>query len=186
MMSLIAKEICNIDNFHELCTIFLYEHYYNELAENMQVAFCILKYEMDILRQSNYEEIVHVLREKSFFDDTEKKMLLGTNKIGVIMNILKNKGLHYFKIFLFCLKKLASCSEIVKDIEHEIANLNYHLFLKIFQFSAEELTVVNIYAICVPLHDFQQYFIHLYSRSSFIITDVFHLDAPKYFMLILL
>ena len=108
MISLISKEICNIDNFHELCTIFLYEHYYNELAENMQVAFCILKYEMDILRQSNHEEILHALREKSFFDDTEKKMLLGTNKIEVIMNILKNKSLHYFKTFLFCLKKLTS------------------------------------------------------------------------------
>ena len=181
MISLITKEICNIDNFHELCTIFLYEHYYNELAENMQVAFCILKYEMDILRQSNHEEIVHALREKSFFDDTEKKMLLGTNKIEVIMNILKNKSLHYFKTFLFCLKKLVSCSEIVKDIEREIANLNYNLFLKISQFSAEELTIVNTYANCVPLHDFQQYFIHLYSRPSFKIIDVFHLDAPKIF-----
>ena len=128
-MSLVAKEICNIDKFQKLCTIFLSEYYYNELAENMQVAVCILKYEMDILIQNNHEEILHALREKSFFDDTEKKMLLGTNKIEVIMNILKSKSLHYYKTFLFCLKK-TSCSEIVKKIEHEIANLNYHLFLK--------------------------------------------------------
>ena len=181
MVSLIAKEICDINKFQKLCTIFLSEYYFNELAEDMQVAFCILTYEMDILKQNNHEEILHALIEKAFFDDTEKKMLVETNKIEVIMNILKNKSLYYFKIFLFCLKKLASCSEIVKNIEHEIANLNYHLFLKMSQFSAEDLMVVNTYADNVPLHDFQEYFIQLYSSSPFTTIDVFKLDAPKIF-----
>ena len=180
MMSSIAKEIYNIDKFQNLCKVFLSEHYYNVLAENMQVTFCILTYEMDILK-CNHEEIVHALREKAFFDDTEEKMLLGRNKIEIIMSILKNKSLHYFKIFLFCLKKLPNCSELVVKIEHKIANLNYHLFLKISQFSTKELTLVNTYADSVPLHDFQQYFIHLYRSSSFTVIDVFKLHVPKIF-----
>ena len=61
-----------------------------------------------ILKQSNHEEILQALREKQFFDDTEQKKL-GTNKIKIIMNILKNKCLHYFKTFLFSLKKLPNC-----------------------------------------------------------------------------
>ena len=178
-MSLVAKEIYDIDKFQKLCKIFLHEYYYNELAENMQVAFCVIKCEMDILKQSNHEEILQALREKAFFGDTEQKMLLGTNKIDIIMNILKNKCLHYFKTFLFCLKKLPNCSELVDKIENQIANLNYNLFLKISQSSTEELMIVKTYVNSIPLHDFQQYFIHLYNISSFTITD--KLDAPKIF-----
>ena len=100
----------------------------------VHVHACMMTYEMDILKQSNHEEILQALREKGFFDDCEQKMLLGTNKIDVIVNILKNKCLHYFKTFLFCLKKLPNCSELVDKIEHQIANLNYHLFLKISVF----------------------------------------------------
>ena len=184
MMSLLAKEICNIDKFQRMCKIFLYEHYYNELVEHMQITFCILKCEMHLLEQTNYEEIFHSLRDKMFFDDTEEKILLEANNIEMIMKLLMKKSLHYFQTFLFCLKRLPNCKILVNKIEGEIANLNYHLFLKLSQSPTEQLLVVNTYADKMrnnpgPLHDLQQYFIQSFSRSSFTITGI--LDAPKIF-----
>ena len=122
-MSLLAKEIYNIDNFQKLCKVFLYEYYYSDLTDNMQVAFCILINTKDILKQDNHEVILCASGEKGFFEEIKEQMLLGTNKIEIILNILKNKHSHYFKIFLFCLKKLPSCSELVDKIEHKIAKL---------------------------------------------------------------
>ena len=181
MISLVANKICDIDKFQKLCKIFLFEHYYNELAENMQITFCILKCEMDISEQNNYLEILHSLRGKAFFDDTEEKILLGASKIEIIMKLLKNKTLSCFRTFLFCLKKLSNCNAVHK-IEGEIANLNYNLFLKLSQSSTDQLLVA--YADRMrnnpgPLHDLQQYFIQSFSRSSFTITGI--LDAPKIF-----
>ena len=158
--------------FQKLCKIFQYKHYYNKLAENMQIVYCMLKHEMDI-KQNNYRDILHTLREREFLDDTDEGMLLGVNKIDIVMTVLKKKSLHCFRIFLLCLKEVPSCSTFVQKVENEIAGLNYHLSLKISQSSGVE-EMRN-----TPLHDFQQYFIQSYTRSSFTITGV--LDAPKIF-----
>ena len=171
--------IDDIDKFQKLCKIFLYEHNYYELAENMQLVYCILKCEKDILEQQNYQEILFSLREIIFFDDTEEKMLLESNKIEAIMNILKNKCLYCFKTFLFCLKKSPSCSTLVHKIEGIIAELNYHLFLAVSQSSTEMVNTCADNMRNTPLHDIQQYFIQLYTKPSFTITGV--LDAPKIF-----
>ena len=185
MISLVAKEICDIDKFQKLCKILQCEHYYNELAESIQITFCILKCELDILAQSNYQEIFHSLKDKAFFDDHEEEMLLlGGSKIEIIIKLLKNKSLHYFQTFLFCLKSLPNCNVLVHKIEYEIANLNYHLFLKLSQSSTEQSSLINTYVDRMrnnpgPLHDFQQYFIQSYTRPSFIVTSV--LDVPKIF-----
>ena len=117
MISVAAKEICDADKFQELCKILLREHYYNELAEKMQVVYCVLKCEKNILEQQNYHEILSTLKQNKFYDVSEEKMLLETNKIEVIMNILKSKRLHYFSIFLFSLKTLLSCNTLVHKIE---------------------------------------------------------------------
>ena len=173
MISILAKEICDMKKFRKLCKVFQYEHYYNELAENMQIVYCILKHERDILKLNNYQAILHILREREFLDDTDEGMLLGENKIEIVMTVLKKKSLHCFRIFLLCLKEVPSCSTFVQKVENEIAGLNYHLFLKISQSStAEEMRNT-------PLHDFQQYLIQSYTRSSFTITGV--LDAPIIF-----
>ena len=177
---ILAEKIDDIDKFKKLCKIFLYEPYYYELAENMQLAYCILKCEKDILELQNYQEILHSLREVVFFDDTDKeKVLLGTNKMEIIMNILKNKHLHCFKTFLLSLKRSPSCSTLVHKIEGTIAELNNHLFLAISQSSTEEANTCVVSMRNTPLHDFQQYFMQLYTSSSFTITGV--LDVPKIF-----
>ena len=172
MISILAKEICDMTKFQKLCKVFQYEYYYNELAENMQIVYCILKHEMDILKQNNYRDILHILREREFLDDTDEKMLLGVKETEIIMTVLKKKSLHCFRILLLCLKEVPSCSAFVGKVKKEIADLNCHL-LKISQSSAAE-EIRN-----TPLHDFQQYFIQSYTRSSFTITGV--LDAPKIF-----
>ena len=76
-MSLLTKEIYNIDNFQKLCKVFLYEYYYSDLADNMQVAFCILINTKAILKQDNHEVILCALRENGFFEEIEEQMLLG-------------------------------------------------------------------------------------------------------------
>ena len=75
--------------FQKLCKIFQYKHYYNKLAENMQIVYCILKHEMDILKLNNFRDILHILRESEFLDDTDEGMLLGVNKIEIVMTVLK-------------------------------------------------------------------------------------------------
>ena len=178
---ILAEKIDDTDKFKKLCKIFLYEPNYYELAENMQLAYCILKCEKDILEQCNSQEIFHSLSGKIvFFDDIDKeKVLLGANKIEVVMSKLKNKHLHCFKTFLLCLKRSPSCSTLVHKIEGTIAELNNHLFLAISQSSTD---VVNTCADSMrntSLHDFQQYLMQLYTSSSFTITGV--LDTPKLF-----
>ena len=181
LISILAKEICDINKFKVLCKIFLNQYYYNVLAENMQIVYCILKCEMDILEQNNYQEILDGLRDRTFFDDTEEEMLIGANRTEIILTILKNKSLNCFKIFLLCLKEIPSCITLFQKIKDEIADLNYHLFLKISQ-SSLEFSVANIHFNSMrntPLYDFQQYLIEIYTRSSFTITGA--LDAPKIF-----
>ena len=177
---ILAEKIDDIDKFQRLCKIFLYEPNFYELAESMQLVYCILKCEKDILEQQNYQEILHSLREVNFFDDTDKeKVLLGANKIEIIMNILKNKYLHCFKTFLMCLKKSPSCTILVHKIEGTIAELNHHLFLAISQSSTEEVNTCVVSMRNSPLHDFQQYFMQWYTNPAFTITGV--LDVPKIF-----
>ena len=76
MVSILAKQIHNVHHFQKLCKVLIQEQSYSELANSMQVVYCILKYENDILEQQNYQEILYTLRENNFFDDTEEKMLL--------------------------------------------------------------------------------------------------------------
>ena len=183
MISILAKEIHNIDQFQILCKILLHENY-NELAKTMQLTFCVLKYEQDIL-EMNYicQELFYILKEDEFFDMTEEKMLLEESKLGVIMNMLKYKCLHYFVRFLLCLKELPGCSVLVSKIESNIADLNSDLYHDIFQnCSAKKLSVVRSCPSCkrsTALHNFRQYFRQQYRSPFFTITSV--LDAPKVF-----
>lgn len=183
MISILAKEIRNVDQFQELCKVLLQEHCYNELARNMQIAYCILKYENDILEQQNYQEILHTLRENNFFDNAEEKMLLEDNSFEIVMTMLKNKCLHYFMTFLLCLKALPGCSALVHKIESNIADLNDNFHWDIPQHSPQQLNVVvGKCPSCLrntALHYFQQYFRQQYKSSFFTITGV--LDAPKVF-----
>ena len=181
MISILAKEIHNIDQFQKLCKVLLQEHCYDELAKSMQVVYCILKYEKDILEQQNYQETLCTLKENKFFDSTEEKILLGENSFEIIMKMLKNKRLHYFMTFLLCLKTLSGCSALVHKIESNIANLNNNLPCDIPQYSPQQHlnVVVSTCPRNTALHYFQQYFRQQYKSSSFTITGI--LDAPKVF-----
>ena len=184
MISTLAKEIHNMDQFQNLCKQLLRHENYNELAKTMQLAYCVLKYEQDIL-EMNYmcQEIYCILKEDKFFDMTEEKMLLEERKLEVIMNILKYKCLHYFVRFLLCLKELPGCSVLVKKIESSIADFNCDLYQDILQNClAKRLLVVSSCPSCkksTALHQFRQYFIQQYRSSFFTITGI--LDAPKVF-----
>ena len=140
----------------------------------MQLAYCILKYEKDILEQQNYQEIFCTLRENKFFVDTEEKILLKENSFEIIMTMLKKKRLHYFMIFL---KTLSGCSAVVHKIESNIEDLNNNINWDIPQHSPTKQLHVDVSA--CPLHYFQEYFRQKYISSSFTITGV--LDAPKVF-----
>ena len=186
MISILAKEIHNIDQFQKLCKVLLQEHCYDELAKSMQLVYCILKYEKDILEQQNYQETLCTLRENNFFDSTEEKILLRENSFEIIMKMLKNKHLHYFMTFLLCLKTLPGCSALVHKIESNIADLdlNNNLHCNIPQYSPQQhlKAVVSTCPSCMrntALHYFQQYFRQQYKSPSFTITGV--LDAPKVF-----
>ena len=81
MVSVLAKQIHNVHQFQKLCKILLQEQSYSELANSMQVVYCILKCENDIVEQQNCQEI----QGKQFFDNTEEKMLLEENSFEIIM-----------------------------------------------------------------------------------------------------
>ena len=183
MVSVLAKQIHNVHQFQKLCKVLLQEQCYSELANSMQVVYCILKCENDILEQQNCQEILYTLKENNFFDNTEEKMLLEENSFEIIMTILKNKCLHYFMTFLLCLKTLPECSALVRKIESKIADLNDKLHWDIPQHSPQQLNVVvSKCPSCMrntALYYFQQYFRQQYKSSFFTITGV--LDAPKVF-----
>ena len=183
MVSVLAREIHNVHQFQKLCKVLLQEQCYSELANSIQVVYCILKCENDIVEQQNCQEILYTLRENNFFDNTEEKMLLEENSFEIIMTILKNKCLHYFMIFLLCLKTVPECRALVCKIESNIADLNDKFHWDIPQHSPQQLNVVvSKCPSCMrntALHYFQQYFRQQYKSSFFTITGV--LDAPKVF-----
>ena len=94
------------EKFELLCKVLLLEDENKGLIKSMQLVYCILKCEMDIIQQVNYEIMYPILKERGFdFAHYEEKILQEEKNVQCIIDILKDKELNYFDLFLSCLQK---------------------------------------------------------------------------------
>ena len=95
------------NHFKVLLKIFYNDPYYCEIAEKMKLVYSILKAEESVTEALKYEEILDKLKIKGFFTRYEESKLHKMSKeVKHIIEILKDKELEYFTIFLSCLKEL--------------------------------------------------------------------------------
>ena len=111
------------EKFVLLCKILCCEDDNKELVESVQLVYCILKCEVDITEQVNYEMMYQTLKEQGFnFVHYEETILQEQSNVKCIMDILKDKELHYFSLFLSCLQQ--HWWIIFVKIKDELSKLN--------------------------------------------------------------
>ena len=111
------------EKFILLCKILYCEDENKELTENMQLAYCILKCEPDIIEQVNYRMMFHVLKEQGFnFAHYEETLLQAQSNVKCIMDILKDKEFHHFRLFLSCIQQYWSI--IFDKIKDELSKFS--------------------------------------------------------------
>ena len=113
------------EKFKLLCAVLLLEDANKELTKSMQMVYCIFKCETDII-QVNYEMMYSILKEGDFdFTHYEQNLLQKENNVQCIIDILKDKELNYFDLFLSYLQQ--HWPTISVKIKSEMSTLNYTL-----------------------------------------------------------
>ncbi|XP_065906658.1 uncharacterized protein [Dysidea avara] len=107
LIDALLKGVHNIHQFKKVLEMFYSEREFYEVAESMKVVYCVLKNEEKIMKTLNFNNLFMCLRKQNFFTNHEEATLLKKKKeIQEIIEILKDKDMHSFKIFLSCLKEL--------------------------------------------------------------------------------
>ena len=107
MVDALWKRVRNENQFIQLLVIFSSEKGICEVADTMKQVYCVLKNEEDIIAALDYTNLLTCLRKRKFFTKYEEITLSKRNKeIKEVMSILKDKEMHYFKIFLLGLNDL--------------------------------------------------------------------------------
>lgn len=164
MIRILAKVVIHDeDHFKCLCAILLSEDQYKQLANNLLTVYCMLKFEVDISKQLNYEELFVLLKDKNFFTKHEEKILSGhgQEKGKLFMIVLKDNYLQFITEFLSYLKGLPKYNSLVSKIENEITSIksDIHTYISSVNLTANIL-----------LEDFQQYLIQRYTSKNFVKT----------------
>ena len=117
------KVVHDVERFTLLCKILLIEDENKELTKSMQLVYCILKCETEIVQQVNYALMYPILKEQGFeFAHYEENKLQEENNVKCIIDVLKDKELNYFCLFLSCLKQ--HWPAVFVKIEDEMNKLN--------------------------------------------------------------
>ena len=76
-----------------------------ELVKSVALVYCILKCEMYIVEETSYDVMYPVLKERLFFKHYEETILQSENTVKKIVDILKDKEMDYFNLFLCSLEQ---------------------------------------------------------------------------------
>ena len=157
------KEVRDAGKFKLLCEVLfsMAEDKYKQLAKSMQMIYCILMCEEDIIQQVDYEMIYFILQNKRFFTHYEEKILLKENTVKCIVDILKDKEMKYFDVFKSGLQQLPNSETLLAKIENKLnCNLNA---------SSGTLSPTNYSLVFTSkaLHWFRSHLIEKYMSSSF-------------------
>ena len=87
-----------------LCKI-LSENSNEELVRSITSVYCVLNCEIHIVQESSYEVMYTFLKEKFLFKHYEEIILQRENNVEKIIDILKDKEIHYFNSILCYLEQ---------------------------------------------------------------------------------
>jgi len=104
MVDALWKRVHNDIQMSKLLKIFSSEKSICEVADSIKIVYCVLKNEEQIITTLDYNDLLTCLRKRKFFTKHEGIALSKRKK--EFMEILKDKEMHYFKIFLSCLYEL--------------------------------------------------------------------------------
>jgi len=106
MVDALLKGIHNVNQFKKLLQIFYSDNEFYEVAESLKVVFCVLKSEENIVEALDYNTLFTHLVKKKFFTEREEVLAIKCKGVKQVIEILKDKDMHSFKVFLSCLKEL--------------------------------------------------------------------------------
>ena len=117
------KVVHDAKKFKLICKI-ISEYGKEELVKSVTLVYCILKFETHIIQHVSYEVMYPILKEQSFFKHYEEIVLQRKNTVEGIVDILKDKEMHYFHLFLSCLEQHSpSISLKIKDEQNSFINI---------------------------------------------------------------
>jgi len=107
MVDALLKGVHNTNQFKALLEIFYSDNNFYDIAESIMAVYCILKSEETIIKTINFNDLYECLKQRSFFTRKEETTLSEKGKeVSNIVEILKDKDIDYFKIFLSSLREL--------------------------------------------------------------------------------
>jgi len=116
MIDALLTEVHNTGQFKKLLQIFYADKNYFEVAESIMTVYCVFKNEEIIIETLNFKDLMVCLKQKGFFTKEEERTLPERqNNVIDILEMLKDKELDYFKVFLSSLRELKQDGLITLD-----------------------------------------------------------------------
>jgi len=135
MVDALLKGIHNVNQFKKLLQIFYSDSEFYEVAENLKVVFCVLKNEENIVEELDYNTLYTCLIKKNFFTEHEIALITECKGVKQVIEILKDKDMHSFKVFLSCLKELRKDDLVMQmiSLSDEYPSSSLHNFKHFLQ-----------------------------------------------------
>jgi len=116
MIDALLKEVHNTGQFKRLLNILYADRNYYEVAESLMTVYCVFKNKEAIFKTLKFEDLILCLKQRCFLTTEEEITLFQRGKnVSDIIEILKDRDLDSFKVFLSSLRELKQDGLITLD-----------------------------------------------------------------------